>query len=235
GAGGGFVEEPVVGRIGDGFRRAAEHPVAARRGGQVVKIAQRHVFAARRLVEDPRERLAALARRWRGNRSVERIPSHVVPDPAGHQRERIRRCQPALQPRELLARLALGAADDRHHAGQHRDRGERRCFASRLFRSRYASLALASSCTTENTTSDVRAASSRPASEPPAWMMTGWPCGLRAMLIGPLTWKKRPSWFSGRTFVGSMNRPVALSATIAPSSQQSQSPLTTSTNSCATS
>jgi hypothetical protein len=81
----------------------------------------------------------------------------------------------------------------------------------------------------------VRAASSSPASDPPAWMMTGCPWGLRAMLMGPFTWKNRPRWFSGLTFVGSRNTPVALSATMAPSSQQSQSPFTTSTNSWATS
>ena len=55
------------------------------------------------------------------------------------------------------------------------------------------------------------------------------------MLIGPFTWKNRPLWFSGRTFVGSRNVPLALSATMAPSSQQSHSPFTTSTNSWATS
>ena len=63
-------------------------------------------------------------------------------------------------------------------------------------------LAGSSSCTTENTTSAVRAASSSPDGEPPAWMMTGWPCGQRAMLSGPLTLKNRPWWSSGRTFAG---------------------------------
>jgi hypothetical protein len=113
--------------------------------------------------------------------------------------------------------------------------GVRPYFAMRPFRSAYAAFAAPSSWTTEKTTSAVRAASSRPEGEPPAWMITGWPCGQRAMLIGPRTWKNRPLWSSGRTLAGSMYWPVALSATIAPSSQQSHSPLTTSTNSWATS
>ena len=48
----------------------------------------------------------------------------------------------------------------------------------------------------------MRAASSSPDGEPPAWMITGCPCGQRAMLIGPLTLKNRPLWSSGRTLRG---------------------------------
>ena len=55
------------------------------------------------------------------------------------------------------------------------------------------------------------------------------------MFMGPFTWKNRPLWFRGRTRVGSRNAPVVLSARMAPSSQQSHSPFTTSTNSFATS
>jgi hypothetical protein len=45
----------------------------------------------------------------------------------------------------------------------------------------------------ENTTSAVRAARSCPVSLAPAAMMTGWPCGDRAMFSAPSTLKKAPS------------------------------------------
>ena len=45
------LDEPFLQRVGDPARRAAEHPVAARRRGQIVEIAQRHVLAPRHLVQ----------------------------------------------------------------------------------------------------------------------------------------------------------------------------------------
>ena len=49
------------------------------------------------------------------------MAGHVVADAAGDQHRRVGRGQPALQFRQLLARLRAGAADDRHHAGQYGD------------------------------------------------------------------------------------------------------------------
>ena len=48
-----------------------------------------------------------------------------------------------------------------------------------------------------NTTSAVSAASALPASEAPAWMITGRPCGVRAMLSAPLTLKCGPACSTG--------------------------------------
>src|SRR5712691_8782865 len=47
----GFLDEPFLQRVGDALGGPAEDPVAAGGRGQVVEIAQGHVFAPRRLVE----------------------------------------------------------------------------------------------------------------------------------------------------------------------------------------
>ena len=54
--------EPFLQRIRDALRRAAQHPVAARRRGQVVQVPQRHLLAPRHLVQHAVEGPAAFAR-----------------------------------------------------------------------------------------------------------------------------------------------------------------------------
>ena len=117
----GFLDEPFLQRIGDALGGPAEDPVTAGRRREVVEIAQGHVLPAREFVEDTRESLAARVSRRSRHRRVERKAGHVVADPAGHQGEGVGRREPALELGELVAGLRLGASDDRHHAGQHRD------------------------------------------------------------------------------------------------------------------
>src|SRR5689334_13618482 len=68
---GGAFDKPLLEGVGDGLRSAADHPVAARRRGQIVEVAQGHVLALSHLIEDAVERAATLRRWRRGWRRVE--------------------------------------------------------------------------------------------------------------------------------------------------------------------
>ena len=100
------------------LRGAADDPVAARCGGQVVEVAQGHLLAPRGIEQHPRKGAAVAVGRRRRHRPVERMARDVVADPARHQDRRVARGQPALQQRQLVLGLGLGPADDRHDPGQ---------------------------------------------------------------------------------------------------------------------
>src|SRR5215469_11010403 len=117
---GGALDEPLFKGVGNPSRGAADDPVAARRGGEVVEVAQGHILPPRHVVEHTVEGAAGFGRRRRWYRSVERVATDIVTDAAGHQGQGVGWGQPALQPVELLLSLPLGPADDRHHAGQYR-------------------------------------------------------------------------------------------------------------------
>src|SRR6516225_9607587 len=117
---GGALDEPLFKGVGNPSRGAADDPVAARRGGKVVEVAQGHVLPPRHVVEHAVEGAAAFGRRRRRYRAVERVAADIVTDPAGYQGQGVGRGQPALQSVELFLCLGLARTDDRHDAGQYR-------------------------------------------------------------------------------------------------------------------
>src|SRR5215469_16827516 len=117
---GGALDEPLFKGVGNPSRGAADDPMAARRGGKVVEVAQGHILPPRHVVEHAVEGAAAFGRRRRRYRAVERIAADIVTDPASHQGQGIGRGQPALQPVELFLCLGLARADDWHNARQYR-------------------------------------------------------------------------------------------------------------------
>lgn len=68
---GGIFIEPVLQGVGDADRRAAQHPMAARGGGEIIEVAQRHVLAARLGEHDTGEAVIAVGRLDVGNRSIQ--------------------------------------------------------------------------------------------------------------------------------------------------------------------
>src|ERR1700746_1506222 len=53
------LDEPLFKGVSNASRGAADDPVATRRGGRVVEVAQGHILPPRRIVEHPMEGAAA--------------------------------------------------------------------------------------------------------------------------------------------------------------------------------
>jgi hypothetical protein len=79
---GGAVDEPLFKGVGDPSWGAADHPVAARRGGKVVEVPQGHVLTARHVVEHAVEGAAALGRRRGRVLGHRAVAADIVTDPA---------------------------------------------------------------------------------------------------------------------------------------------------------
>src|SRR5215469_13296924 len=82
---GGALDEPLFEGVGNPKWGAADDPVAARRGGKVVEVAQGHTLPPRHVVEHAVEGAAAFGRRRRRYRAVERVATDIITDPASHQ------------------------------------------------------------------------------------------------------------------------------------------------------
>ena len=74
------ADEPFLAACRQCVRRAVDHPVAARRGRDIVEVAQRHLLAPRHGEQRARERLAVLCHRQFRYRTVERIAGDVMAD-----------------------------------------------------------------------------------------------------------------------------------------------------------
>src|SRR6516225_4088577 len=77
---GGTLGEPLFEGVGNPSWGAADDPVAARRRGEVVEVAQGHVLPPRHLVEHAVEGAAGFGRRRRRYRCVERVATDIVAD-----------------------------------------------------------------------------------------------------------------------------------------------------------
>src|SRR5215469_3066908 len=82
---GGALDEPLFKGVGNPSWGAADDPMAARRGGEVVEVTQGHILPPRHLVEHAVEGAAGFGRRRRRYRSVELVAADIVADAAGHQ------------------------------------------------------------------------------------------------------------------------------------------------------
>ncbi len=113
-------QKPLLERVRDGPRRAAQHPVAARRGGQVVEVAERHVLALAFGQQGASETMRRVGERQIRNRPVERVFRDIGAQPRRQHCEAFRGVDVALQRVEHVARLRVGPADDRHNTRQDR-------------------------------------------------------------------------------------------------------------------
>ncbi len=108
-------------RVGDALGRSAQHPMAARRGDQVVDVAQRHPLPPRLVQHGAGEGVVGVGQRQVGHRAVEVIGRHVRAEAVGQQLQRVAGIDEALQRGQAIEGLALGPPDHRHDAGQHGD------------------------------------------------------------------------------------------------------------------